>query len=163
MAIKYKGEVSFKDSEGRDFVLRLGMFQFVGAQKELDKLEGREYQLRYFHLALVNGDPSQKDFTLEDAAEIIDDIGFIRVVELMGQTKFGGNVKHAIETEQRQREAALTVAADALMENIDAARNMTTDKNVLKALDKLAVSVNARRAKPEGIANPPQEAILTSA
>jgi hypothetical protein len=154
MAIKYKGEVSFTDSEGREFTLRLGMNQFVAAQKDLDALDGRSYQRAMFHLALVHGADTQKDLTLDDAGEIIDDLGFVRTNELLTKTKFGHNVDEATKNEERQRSIAMNVAADALTRQIDAVRADTKDSAALKVLDKLAKSVNARRPKDEGSANP---------
>lgn len=154
MAIKYKGEVPFTDTEGREFVLRLGMNEFVTAQKELDALDGREYQRAMFHLALLHGAESQRELTIEDAGEIIDDLGFIRTNELIAKTKFGHNVDEATKQDKRQRDVAVAMAADALIEQIDSVRTATKDPGTLKVLDKLAKGVSARKPKQEGSANP---------
>jgi len=162
MAIKYKGEVEFADSTGQKFVLRLGMNQFVAASKDLDALEGRAYQRAMFHLALINGADSQKDFTEEDAGEIIDDLGFVRANELIAKTKFGHNVDEASKSDERQRQMALSIASDTLIQKIAIVRGTTKDAATVKALDRLEAEVKALAEKPEGSANPPMAMALSA-
>ncbi len=160
MASKYKGEVEFQDSTGATFVLRLGTYQWMTnndrLQKMLDAGKGRDYQCNLFHIALVNGSESQKKLTLEDAVELLDDIGYVRANELIEQTKFGRNVNEAQEHDKKEKQASAARAAIALMPKIDALNRDATDPDVKKALDEVVVAIKAMQ-NGTGSANPPEE------
>jgi hypothetical protein len=49
----------------------------------------------FFHQALVNGDHSQKELTLADAGELMDDLCPMRVHELTNQVTFMKNLTRA--------------------------------------------------------------------
>jgi len=156
MAIKYKGEVSFKDTEGREFVLRLGTFQWMNNQERLNALlregKGQDYQTGLFHLALVNGAEAQKELTLEEASEIRDDIGYVKADDYMKKTKFGQNVHDAAETEKAERAAATARAAAMIKPRIEKLRKKG-GTDVAAALDDLEKFIDGLQAK-EGSANP---------
>jgi len=163
---KYRGEVEFTDSEGTKFVLRLGTNQYLSAEKELAALDGRAFQRRLFHLALVNGGPEhQKKMTLEDAGELLDDLGFIKANELINETKFGSNVRAAEAAAKKIRDEATLTAAKTLSEKISTLRSGVTNSEVLAAMDRVRdkleeMEVAARAV--EGNGNPPQAATSSS-
>ncbi len=156
MANKYKGEVPFEDSTGEKYVLRLGTFQWLSHQDDLQALlakgKGRDYQCQLFHLALVNGADSQKDITYED--EIVDDLGYDRANELIEQTKFYKNVTATREAEAKKKRAAAAEAAAALSVTLDGLKKDQTDPNVLKALDEVEAAIQVMQPKEQGSANP---------
>ncbi len=158
MANKYKGEVPFTDSTGQEYVLRLGTFQWLSHQDELQALlaqgKGRDYQCQLFHLALVSGSEAQKDLTYEDAVEIVDDLGYDRANELIEQTKFYKNVTATREAERVKKRAAAAEAAATLSVTLDGLKKDQTDPSVLKALDEVENAIQAMQPKVEGSANP---------
>lgn len=105
MANKYRGFVEFTDSEGTKYVLRLGTNEYLAVEDEASKLDGRRWQRFMFHLALIHGDEAQKALTLEEAGEILDDIGYLKADELLNQTRFGKNAKEAVEEGKKKRDA----------------------------------------------------------
>lgn len=165
MANRYKGEVTFKDSLQDEFVLRLGTFQWMEHQDRLNAFlsagKGRDYQTNLFHLALINGSEKQKDMTLEDAVEILDDLGYIRANELMQQTKFGKNTHDASETERREQEAATARAAAVLKPKIRKMRKVATAPEAIEAIDAFEGFIDGLQPK-EGSANPPESTASSS-
>ena len=97
MANKYRGEVEFQDSDGKSYVLRLGTNQYITIQKALEKLDGVEWQRCILRAALINGAETQKDLTLEEVGDLIDDLGVSRVDELIQQTRWGVMSTEALE------------------------------------------------------------------
>lgn len=91
MANKYRGEVEFTNpaEDGKTYVLRLGTNEFIQIQSELAKLDGVEWQRAIFHHALVKARPEQAEMTVEDAGELIDDIGHEQTDALIKQTRWG--------------------------------------------------------------------------
>ncbi len=161
MAIKYKGEVEFQDSTGRTFVLRLGQFQFLSNKQRLAGLEPQEYQTHILQIALVAGAESQQDFTFEDAAEIIDDLGYKRINDLIKQTKFYRNVDEVTEADKVEKAAAAARAAAALTPTIQALRKDASAES-LAILDALEQEITAGQPKAAGSANPPAAGMSTS-
>ncbi len=153
MAIKYKGEVEFQDSTGQTFVLRLGQFQIVDNQKVLDQLKGQAHQTQVFLIALRAGAESQKAFTTEDASEIIDDIGYTRLDELLRQTKFYHNVNEAADVKKAEEKAATLRATALLMASIEKMRD-GADPAKTEVIDALEQDIS--RLQKEGSANPPE-------
>ncbi len=156
MANKYRGEVEFEDSTGQKFVLRLGVNQFIDAQKEIDVLEGRAYQRALFHLALIHGAESQKDMTVEDVGELLDDIGFVEFNRLYGKTKFGSNVEQANQFDKRNRDVAMTIAVSSVVERVEKIRETTKDVDQKALLGRVVAVVTSMLPKAEGSANPPE-------
>ncbi len=162
MANKYRGEVEFEDSTGQKFVLRLGTNEFISAQKELDKVDGRAYQRALFHLALIHGAESQKDMTVEDVGELLDDVGFVRFNELYGKTKFGSNVEQANQFEKRHREAALAMAVAQITERVERMRATTKDTDQQALLGRVITTITSMLPKDEGSGNPPEATTLSN-
>ncbi len=104
-----KGEVRFHDSDGTEYVLRFGTNDYIAVQKEAEALSGREFQRFLFHRALLCGSEAQKDLTLDDAGDIIDDICLSTATELFDQTRFGRNVKQTSEKAEADRKAKADV------------------------------------------------------
>lgn len=157
MANKYRGFVEFADSDGQKYVLRFGTNEFVANQAELLKLDGREYQRFFLHKALVyggkaDGYEAQESMTLEDAGDLLDDIGYIRANELIEQTKFGINGKAAMERDRKAREEAALAAARTIGLKIKALKQGVTDPAVITALDDVAAKIDGM--VKEGSANP---------
>lgn len=88
----HKGRVEFQDSDGQTYYLKMGTNAFVEIQDELAKQHGYGHTLVFFHQALVKGDVSQKDMTREEAGDLIDELGYVRVKELTDQTTFSKNI-----------------------------------------------------------------------
>jgi hypothetical protein len=103
-----RGRVEFTDSEGNPYFIKLGVNEYCGVQDELVKARGFNYSRVLFHAALVAGDPSQKDLTIEDAGVLMDDISPARVGELMDQTVFSKNLAAANAAEAAAKDAAPT-------------------------------------------------------
>lgn len=155
MANKYRGFVEFDDPEdGQKYVLRLGTHQYLAVQAEADKLEGRAWQRFMFHQALIHGTENQREMTLEDATEIVDDLGYLRVDELLNETRFGKNAKAAADEMKRRREEAERQAATTIGLKIKALKHGVTDPAVLKTLDDVAASLEGMTTGA-GSANPP--------
>ncbi len=108
--MKSKGDVRFTDSDGTEYVLRFGTNDYIRVQKQAEELAGREFQRFLFHQALLCGAESQKDLTLEDAGDIIDDICLSTATELFDQTRFGRNVKQTSEKAEAARKAKAEAA-----------------------------------------------------
>lgn len=106
MANKYRGEVEFQDSEGTTYVLRLGVNEYLDVEKEAEQLAGRRWQRFMFHQALIHGAESQRNLTLEDAGELMNDIGYVRCDQLLSETRFGKNSAEVAKEVQRQIDEA---------------------------------------------------------
>ncbi len=110
MANKYRGEVEFTDSEGTKYVLRLGTNEYLRVQKEAEKVAGLEWQRFMLHQGLICGAStagceSQKDLTLEQVGELIDDIGSLKADDLISLTRYGKNSLDAAKEYKKRREA----------------------------------------------------------
>lgn len=96
MANTTRGEVEFKDSDGKSYVLKLGANQMATHQDELDKLSGVKSLRRLLQIALTWKD-DQKSMTAEQVGDLIDDLGIDRMNELIEQTRWGAMAKEAGE------------------------------------------------------------------
>jgi hypothetical protein len=96
-----RGRVEFQDSDGTTYYLRLGTNEYCSIESELVKSRGFQYSRLLFRTALINGDPSQKDLTLEDAGALMDELGPTRTGQLMDTTTFSKNLTAAKETEEK--------------------------------------------------------------
>jgi len=168
VANRYRGDVEFEipisDSEQKTYVLRLGVNQYLAAQKELETLDGRAFQRRLLHLALVHGAESQKDLTLEDAGDLLDDLGFVRANELINQTKFGRNIEVAQAAEKAARDVAAAAALKSLTAKLAAVRKDIADPEILHVIDGLLAKLDREAAAhaAEGAGNPPGAATRSS-
>jgi hypothetical protein len=111
----YRGEVEFTtpasgDIPGKTYILRFGVNAFIAVQKELNELKGVEHLRRLLLAALTNVE-SQKDLTIEDAGDIIDDIGIDEVNALIAKTKWGIHTDRAVAAQKAAEKAAAAEAA----------------------------------------------------
>lgn len=154
MSIRYKGDVPFEDSEGRPFVLRLSTFNMIEHEKELDAIgDSRKRQFVLFHYALQNGSEEQKEFTLEDASEIADDIGYDRVNDLLNATKWGTNIVKSLDLVKRNQERSTAVAAAVLASKVEGLRDKFNGDGGTAALDAVLAALKPVQDKGDS-ANP---------
>lgn len=161
MANKYRGDVEFTDSDGKSYVLRMGLNQYIETKKKLVGLETDEWLRTYFHAALVHGAESQKELTIEQAGEIIDDIGLKRADDLIKETKYAKDSDQAIQIERGRRAEAEAEAAQTLAAKVVLLRKGVTDQTVLDAIDQVLGKVHEMEAaavKAAGTGNPPAAA-----
>lgn len=90
MANKYRGEVEFtNEADGKTYVLRLGTNEWISIAGAAAKLDGMEWTRLVFRAALIHGKEDQAEMSLEDVGELMDEIGHVKVDELIKQTRWG--------------------------------------------------------------------------
>ena len=158
MANTYRGEVEFQDSEGKTYVLRLGTNQYISVQSTLEKLEGVTWQRFLFHTALTNGSETQKAITLEEAGDLIDDLGLDKVNDLIQSTRWGVMSEEARKKREAESKAALSVR---MLSALDTAKKKGASDDQLAQLRTEIKSLAA--VNGSGTANPPTEATGSNA
>ncbi len=97
----YRGEVEFTVpgqpgvTEDRTYLMRFGVNGFIAIQETLAPLKGVAHLRCLLHAALTSID-AQKTMTLEDAGDILDDIGIDEGNALVAKTKWGIHTDKAI-------------------------------------------------------------------